>query len=126
MTTGAPMPELPRPAREVIVSAVAGLLLAALTVFGGVIAAIAGWLAQPAFALALSWWRGSRDVADGGRRWLRDALTLGLFSPGETIALPGVLHNLAYVTLGNIIGALVFVVFAYGIAARTDAPAAAR
>lgn len=51
------------------------------------------------------------------------ALTLGYFSPGETIAIPGILHNLAYVTLGNIIGALVFVVFAYGIAARTDAPA---
>jgi nitrite transporter NirC len=51
------------------------------------------------------------------------ALTLGLFAPGETIAMPGVLHNLAFVTLGNVIGALVFVVAAYGIAARTDAPA---
>ena len=50
------------------------------------------------------------------------ALTLGLFAPGETIAMPGVLHNLAFVTLGNVIGALVFVVAAYGIAARTDAP----
>ncbi|MEN2785002.1 formate/nitrite transporter family protein [Sphingomonas qilianensis] len=52
------------------------------------------------------------------------ALTLGLFSPGETIAMPGIIHNLVYVTLGNIIGALVFVVGAYGLTAKTDAPAA--
>jgi nitrite transporter NirC len=51
------------------------------------------------------------------------ALTLGLFSPGETIAMPGIIHNLIYVTLGNVAGALVFVVGAYGVAARTDAPA---
>jgi nitrite transporter NirC len=49
------------------------------------------------------------------------ALTLGMFSPGETITLPGVVHNLAVVTLGNLVGGLVFVVGAFGMAARTDA-----
>lgn len=49
------------------------------------------------------------------------ALTLGLYSPGSTIALAGVVHNLAWVTLGNVVGALLFVVGAYGLAAKTDA-----
>ncbi|GGE94483.1 formate/nitrite transporter family protein [Sphingomonas prati] len=49
------------------------------------------------------------------------ALTLGLFAPGETITLAGAVHNLVWVTLGNIVGGLVFVVGAYGIAAKTDA-----
>jgi nitrite transporter NirC len=49
------------------------------------------------------------------------ALTLGLFAPGETISLLGVIHNLALVTLGNVVGGLVFVVGAYGAAAKTDA-----
>jgi nitrite transporter NirC len=48
------------------------------------------------------------------------ALTLGLFAPGETIALAGVVHNLALVTLGNVVGALLFVVGAYRVAAKTD------
>lgn len=48
------------------------------------------------------------------------ALTLGLYSPGATIALSGVVHNLAWVTLGNIVGGLLFVVGAYGLAAKTD------
>ena len=52
------------------------------------------------------------------------ALTLGLFSPGETITLAQVLRNLAFVTLGNGIGGLLFVVGAYGVAAKTDAPMA--
>jgi nitrite transporter NirC len=49
------------------------------------------------------------------------ALTLGLFAPAETITLAGIVHNLIWVTLGNIVGGLVFVVGAFGVAARTDA-----
>ncbi|WP_010187813.1 formate/nitrite transporter family protein [Sphingomonas sp. PAMC 26605] len=49
------------------------------------------------------------------------ALTIGLFAPGETITLVGVVRNLALVTLGNIAGGLLFVVGAYGLAAKTDA-----
>ena len=37
-----------------------GMVLAALTGFGGAVAALAAWLAQPALALAVSWWQGSR------------------------------------------------------------------
>jgi nitrite transporter NirC len=48
------------------------------------------------------------------------ALTLGLFSPGETISLVGVIHNLVMVTIGNVVGGAVFVVGAYGVAAKTD------
>ena len=48
-------------------------------------------------------------------------LTLGLFSPGATIGLAGVIHNLTWVTLGNVVGGLLFVVGAYGLTAKTDA-----
>lgn len=64
-----------------------GLILAALTGFGGWLAAVGAWLAQPALALAVSWWQGSR--AEGkfdqtGRMAIaRDAATLlGLWGAG--------------------------------------------
>ncbi|MEO6365733.1 MAG: ankyrin repeat domain-containing protein, partial [Luteimonas sp.] len=69
------MPELRRPDRYIVAAVLAGLLLAALTGLGGVPAALAGWLAQPAFALAVSGWRGSRAVGDRPRA-AHDALTL--------------------------------------------------
>ena len=54
-----------------------GLLLAASTGFGGLVAALAAWLAQPALALAVSWWQGSRAEArldkPGQTAILRDA-----------------------------------------------------
>lgn len=46
--------------RETIGVLAIGVVLAALTGFGGVVAALAAWLAQPALALAVSWWQGSR------------------------------------------------------------------
>jgi nitrite transporter NirC len=49
------------------------------------------------------------------------ALTLGLFSPGATITLAEVVHNLVTVTIGNVVGGLLFVVGAFGMAAKTDA-----
>ena len=51
-----------------------GVALAALSGFGGVVAAIAGWLAQPALALALRW---RRDRSDARRKAVQiDALGL--------------------------------------------------
>jgi nitrite transporter NirC len=48
------------------------------------------------------------------------ALTLGLMMPDPSIALGGALRNLAIVSVGNIVGALVFVVAAYMAIARTE------
>lgn len=48
------------------------------------------------------------------------ALTLGLMMPDPSIALGGALRNLAIVSAGNIVGALVFVVAAYMAIARTE------
>ncbi|RPE79871.1 ankyrin repeat domain-containing protein [Vulcaniibacterium tengchongense] len=55
-------------------AAAAGLLLSLLAGFGGAVAALAGTLAQPAYALAL---RGLRDRdATGHAAWRRDGLAL--------------------------------------------------
>ncbi|MBN8224753.1 MAG: hypothetical protein J0L89_08040, partial [Xanthomonadales bacterium] len=42
-----------------------GIALAASAGFGGVVALVAGILAQPVLALAASWWRGTRAAAAG-------------------------------------------------------------
>jgi len=42
-----------------------GVLLAATTVFGGIVALVGALLAQPLLALAVSWWRGTRSRASG-------------------------------------------------------------
>ncbi len=47
-------------------------------------------------------------------------LTLGLMAPHSLIDVAGVGRNLAIVTVGNIIGALVFVVFGYLAASKTE------
>lgn len=48
------------------------------------------------------------------------ALSLGLFVPAATIDLVGAARNLLLVTVGNVIGGVVFVTGAYLAAARTD------
>ena len=57
-----------------------GLALAALTAWGGAVAAIGALLAQPVLALAVSWWRGTRLRAPGllgiGKSLRADALAL--------------------------------------------------
>src|SRR5207342_1491887 len=65
----------PPPTRVIAIAAVLGIALAALCGFGGVPAALGGWLAQPAFALAL---RGARQRTQAGMAWRRDALALTL------------------------------------------------
>jgi len=54
---------------------VAGVVLSGLAVFAGPVAAVAGVLAQPAFALAVSSWR-RRDEFATPLAWRRDALAL--------------------------------------------------
>ena len=49
-----------RPRWVVPLVLLAGVLLAVLTGFGGVVALLAGLLAQPLLALGISWWRGTR------------------------------------------------------------------
>ena len=57
-----------------LLAACAGVVLAALAGVGGVVAALAGWLAQPAFALAVRGWRQPETSA----HWKRDTLALSL------------------------------------------------
>ena len=46
-------------------------------------------------------------------------LTLGLLNPaGTAVSVGGYLYNLAFVTLGNIVGAILFLSIPYGIAAK--------
>ncbi|RZA31351.1 MAG: hypothetical protein EOP92_31655, partial [Lysobacteraceae bacterium] len=70
------MARSPSLARHAVSIAVAlGVALAALTAFGGAVAALGAVLAQPVLALAVSWWRGTRaPVTVPG--WRDDALAL--------------------------------------------------
>ena len=51
-----------------------GVVLTTLAGFGGIVAVLAGWLAQPAFALAVRGWR----QREASAHWKRDALALSL------------------------------------------------
>ena len=79
------MPEPVQRKRGFAVALAAGVVLAVLAGFGGIVAAIAGWLAQPVLALALRWWR---DGAVPARKALQgDVLALaGLWGGGLLIA----------------------------------------
>lgn len=50
------------------------------------------------------------------------ALALGLLDPHPVIAWEGALRNLYLVTVGNVVGAVVFVVCGYVATAKTDPP----
>lgn len=65
---------------------VVGLLLTLASALGGVVAAVCGVLAQPAFALAVSWWRGTRTLAPSPAR-LKHELPglLGLWAGGAAV-----------------------------------------
>src|SRR5690554_5395239 len=65
--TGAPMPEPKSRRSHAIAAFVAGTLLALAAGLGSVAAALGIWLAQPAFALAVRWWRGTGNASGGGR-----------------------------------------------------------
>ena len=66
------MPEAMRPWGRIGGAALAGLALTLLLAIDAWPVALAGALAQPAFALAVSWWRGTRTSA----KWPRDAASL--------------------------------------------------
>ncbi|RDZ26349.1 ankyrin repeat domain-containing protein [Lysobacter silvisoli] len=55
-------------------TAAAGFVLALLAGVGGVVAALAGTLAQPAYALAMRWWRNGAEPPHTA--WLREAAAL--------------------------------------------------
>src|SRR4249919_3652593 len=78
------MAEPSRRGFRIAAAAVAGLALSLSTGFdAALVAAIAGALAQPAHALAVSWWRGTRTSP----RWPRDAGALaGLWTGGLAVA----------------------------------------
>ncbi|MCI4568105.1 ankyrin repeat domain-containing protein [Lysobacter sp. CFH 32150] len=86
------------------IAAAVGVVLAALGGFGGVIAALAGTLAQPAFALAWSWRRGTRAAGD----WRRDALALAtLWGAGLAVVAVGVAWPLATLRESGSLGAAI-------------------
>ena len=73
----------PRRGPKVLLAGAAGIALAALLGLGSLPAAIGGWLAQPAFALAASWRRGTRAGGD----WPGDLLSLALLWGGALLAV---------------------------------------
>ncbi len=76
---------LPR-ARLLPVAFAAGALLSLLAGIGGVVAALAVCLAQPAFALGVSWARGTRALPGHPQAALRGALPLlGLWAGGGAL-----------------------------------------
>jgi ankyrin repeat protein len=77
------MPERPRPTGRSLLALGLGVALTAVCGFGGAIAAVAAWLAQPLLALALRAWRdgGGLDSA----AWRRDALPLALLWGGTGV-----------------------------------------
>ncbi|HVR82052.1 MAG TPA: ankyrin repeat domain-containing protein, partial [Luteimonas sp.] len=77
------MPES-RPTRAIALAAVAGVMLTLLCGFGGIAAAGAGWLAQPAFALAMRW---SRQRGTATASWRQDALALALLWGAAALVL---------------------------------------
>ncbi|AKC86936.1 ankyrin repeat domain-containing protein [Pseudoxanthomonas suwonensis] len=64
---------VPRPA---LLAVAVGVLLAVLAGFGGAAALLAGVLAQPALALGVSWWRGTRPLPVHARTVVAEGLPL--------------------------------------------------
>ncbi|WP_226467613.1 ankyrin repeat domain-containing protein [Luteimonas panaciterrae] len=79
-----------RPNRRSMIALALGVGLALLTGFGGVLAVLGGWLAQPVLALALRWWRG--EAREDAKKTLdtvalrQDLLALGLLWGGTLLA----------------------------------------
>ncbi|MCW5581128.1 MAG: hypothetical protein KIS72_07300, partial [Luteimonas sp.] len=83
------MPEARTGKRQVAAAAAIGIALALAGGFGGVSAVLAGWLAQPALALAV---RGGRDSRPLTREALsRDARALLALWGGGLLAAGGLL-----------------------------------
>lgn len=86
------MPESTRPTSALVAAGVAGVVLAGVTALGGVVALVAGWLAQPAFALLLRWWRERHACAPAApSRWQHYVATLGLLWGGTLVLVAALL-----------------------------------
>ena len=77
------MPESAYPRLRIAAALVMGLALCAVAGLGGAVAAVAGWLAQPALALAVRGWR--EGALPAREALLRDARALFVLW-GGTIA----------------------------------------
>ncbi|MCF7221648.1 ankyrin repeat domain-containing protein [Marilutibacter chinensis] len=78
-----------RPDRWLWIGAATGVLLSLLAALGGVVAALAGVLAQPAFAVAVRRWRAG--TGSGAPDWRGDGLPLLLAWGGAGVALAALL-----------------------------------
>ncbi|NZA28681.1 ankyrin repeat domain-containing protein [Luteimonas sp. SJ-92] len=83
------MPEPQRPRRRAALAFVSGAALSLIAGFGGIAAALGLWLAQPAFALGVRWWRDAGSAADRGA--LRRDLPALLVLWGGALALSALL-----------------------------------
>ena len=72
------MPEPMRPRLRAGIALATGVALAAVAGFGGVVAAVGAWLAQPALALGVRWWRSAGAGVDRAADLRRDLLALVL------------------------------------------------
>ncbi|HLM52456.1 MAG TPA: hypothetical protein VK325_02415, partial [Pseudoxanthomonas sp.] len=70
------MAERPRSARHALAALALGIALAALTALGGAAAALGALLAQPALALAASWYRGTGALPASPAALRKDAFGL--------------------------------------------------
>ncbi|WP_312319930.1 ankyrin repeat domain-containing protein [Stenotrophomonas sp.] len=86
--------------RAIATALLAGGVLALGTAFGGLVAALGATLAQPAFALGISWWRRSRTLPKPTALWKQDVPALlalwglGAVALALLVAWPlGALHD---------------------------------
>lgn len=82
--------------RRVVIATCIGIVLAGLSAFGGVLAALGGWLAQPAFALACRWWNdretdASRTSIVRIGHWRRDIIMLSILWGAGLVLVAGLL-----------------------------------
>ena len=102
-------------ARSLIFVLLAGIALAALTLVGGPLAAVAGALAQPAFALVIRGWR--TRVVPAGATLRTDLLSLAGAWGGATVATAAlVAWPLSALRQGGELGAALALSVAIGLA----------
>jgi ankyrin repeat protein len=100
--------------RAIALAAAAAVVLGALLGVGGVVAALGGWLAQPAHALAAAWWTAP---AARVRAWRRDAIALALlWAAGGLAASALVAWPLVALRQGGSLGAAVGLSLGAGLA----------
>src|SRR5690554_684432 len=113
--TGAPMPEPKSRRGPALVAVVVATLLALVSALGSVAAVLGGCLAQPVYALAVRWWRGTGPAptrATAGR----DAMELlALWSAAAAVAALLVAWPLSTLLRSGSLGAVLALSVATGI-----------